>query len=320
MQVEGAVASLVGLMRCIWIIVVCGLLSLIGVPARADHESSKQPQLWTPHDEAERLGAMEVPGGMVLVPAGSFLMGSDPRKDRAAGPQEQPQHEVYLDTFRIDRFEVSNVEYLRFVLGTGADWPKFWRENPFPEKATLHPVINVSWREADAFCRWAGKRLPTEAEWEKAARGVDGRIFPWGNEPAGWIKSNIAHPGSKRGFKYPPLANINRYDKGASPYGVYQMAGNVSEWVSDWFDPEYYRHGHDKNPQGPTTGELKVFRGGSWNEDPEVARSAGRNGGPPDRESYLTGFRCAKFGDDSSGEASTVDHDGVVQKAMQFSQ
>ncbi|HRI39976.1 MAG TPA: formylglycine-generating enzyme family protein, partial [Nitrospira sp.] len=258
-------------------------------------------------------------GGMVLVPAGSFLMGSDPRKDRAAGPQEQPQHEVYLDPFRIDRFEVSNVEYLRFVLGTGADWPKFWRENPFHEKAALHPVINVSWHEADAFCRWAGKRLPTEAEWEKAARGGDGRIFPWGNEPAGWIKSNIAHPGSKRGFKYPPLANINRYDKGASPYGVYQMAGNVSEWVSDWFDPEYYRHGHDKNPQGPTTGELKVFRGGSWNEDPEVARSAGRNGGLPDRESYLTGFRCAKSGDDDSGEASIIDHDSAFQKVMQFS-
>lgn len=306
-------------MRLIIIVIVCSLVWFVVPSTWADHESSKQPSLWTPLDEAERLGAMEVPGGMVLVPAGSFLMGSDPRKDRAAGPQEQPQHEVYLDPFRIDRFEVSNVEYLRFVLGTGADWPKFWRENPFHEKAALHPVINVSWHEADAFCRWAGKRLPTEAEWEKAARGGDGRIFPWGNEPAGWIKSNIAHPGSKRGFKYPPLANINRYDKGASPYGVYQMAGNVSEWVSDWFDPEYYRHGHDKNPHGPTTGELKVFRGGSWNEDPEVARSAGRNGGLPDRESYLTGFRCAKSGDDDSGEASIIDHDSAVQKVMQFS-
>lgn len=306
-------------MRLIIIVIVCSLVWFVVPSTWADHESSKQPSLWTPLDEAERLGAMEVPGGMVLVPAGSFLMGSDPRKDRAAGPQEQPQHEVYLDPFRIDRFEVSNVEYLRFVLGTGADWPKFWRENPFHEKAALHPVINVSWHEADAFCRWAGKRLPTEAEWEKAARGGDGRIFPWGNEPAGWIKSNIAHPGSKRGFKYPPLANINRYDKGASPYGVYQMAGNVSEWVSDWFDPEYYRHGHDKNPQGPTTGDLKVFRGGSWNEDPEVARSAGRNGGLPDRESYLTGFRCAKSGDDDSGEASIIDHDSAVQKVMQFS-
>jgi iron(II)-dependent oxidoreductase len=261
--------------------------------AHANHESSKQPPLWTPLDEAERLATIEVPGGMAFVPGGEFLMGSDPRKDRAAGPQELPQHRVYLDAFAIDRYEVSNVEYLRFVLATGTDWPKFWRTSPFPEKAALHPVINVSWQDADAYCRWTGKRLPTEAEWEKAARGEDGRIFPWGDEPAGWIKSNIAHSGSKRGFKYPPLANINRYDKGVSPYGVYQMAGNVSEWVSDWFDPEYYQRGDRDNPKGPETGDLKVFRGGSWNEDPEVARSAGRNGGEIDRRSYLTGFRCA---------------------------
>lgn len=275
---------------------VVGLLVflLMATSALADHESSKQPPLWTALDEAERLAAIEIPGGMIVVPAGSFLMGSDPRKDRAAGPQEFPQRRVHLDTFRIDRYEVSNVDYLRFVLGTGADWPKFWRENPFPEKVSLHPVINVSWYEADAYCQWAGKRLPSEAEWEKAARGEQAPIFPWGDEPAGWIKSNIAHPGSKRGFKYPPLANVTRYDKGVSPYGAYQMAGNVSEWVSDWFDPEYYRRGVDVNPQGPDTGEMKVFRGGSWNEDPEVARSAGRNAGPPDRRSYLTGFRCAQ--------------------------
>jgi len=264
--------------------------------ARATHESSAQPPLWTSLEDVERMATIEVPGGMVAVPAGEFLMGSDPQKDRAAGPQEFPQHPVYLDAFEIDRYEVSNVEYLRFVLATGADWPQFWRAKPFPDKMALHPVINVSWQEADAYCRWAGKRLPTEAEWEKAARGGDGRVFPWGDEPAGWIKSNIAHPGSKRGAKYPPLANINRYDKGASPYGVYQMAGNVSEWVSDWFDPEYYKHGHNANPQGPETGDLKVFRGGSWNEDPEVARSAGRNGGEVTRKSYLTGFRCARSG------------------------
>ena len=267
--------------------------------ALANHESSKQPPLWTALDEAERLATIEVPGGMALVPTGEFLMGSDPQKDRAAGPQEQPMHRVYLDAFRIDRYEVSNVEYLRFVLATGMDWPKFWRESPFPEKVALHPVINVSWHEADAYCRWAGKRLPTEAEWEKAARGEDGRVFPWGNEPAGWIKSNIAHPGSKRGFKYPPLANVNRYDKGVSPYGVYQMAGNVSEWVADWFDPEYYQRSLSGNPTGPAAGELKVFRGGSWNEDPEVARSAGRNADTPDHRSYLIGFRCARSERDS---------------------
>lgn len=283
--------------------------------AHANHESSAQPPLWTPLDGAERLAAMETPEGMVTVPAGWFLMGSDLKLDRAAGPQELPQHRVFLDLFEIDIYEVSNVDYLRFVLATGMDWPKFWRENPFPEKAALHPVINVSWNEADAYCRWAGKRLPTEAEWEKAARGEDGRLFPWGNEPAGWIKSNIAHPGSKRGFKYPPLANVNRYDRGVSPYGVHQMAGNVSEWVSDWFDPEYYRREENRNPTGPRQGEDKVFRGGSWNEDPEVARSAGRNAGAPDRRSYLTGFRCAR-----SKESSNVARQTSTEKEAVNSQ
>ena len=267
--------------------------------AHANHESSKQPPLWTPLDGAERLAAMDTPAGMVPVAAGWFLMGSDSQLDRASGPQEFPQHRVYLGPFEIDIYEVSNVDYLRFVLATGTDWPKFWRERPFPDKTALHPVINVSWNEADAYCRWAGKRLPTEAEWEKAARGEDGRIFPWGNEPAGWLKSNIAHAGSKRGFKYPPLADVMRYDKGVSPYGVYQMAGNVSEWVSDWFDHEYYQRHLSDNPMGPAVGELKVFRGGSWNEDPEVARSAGRNAGAPDYRSYLIGFRCARGERDS---------------------
>ena len=106
-------------------------------------------------------GPLSVPGGMVTVPAGEFIMGSDPRKDPAAGPQEQPLHRVTLDAFEIDRYEVSNVEYLRFVLSTGASWPQFWRAKPFPDKMATHPVINVSWQEADAYCRWAGRRLPS---------------------------------------------------------------------------------------------------------------------------------------------------------------
>jgi len=272
------------------LVVLCASVT----PAVANHESSKQPPLWTPLDGPERLAATETPTGTVTVPAGWFLMGSDPKVDRAAGPQEFPQRRVYVDAFEIDKYEVSNVDYLRYVLATGSDWPQFWRESPFPDKLTLHPVINISWNDADSYCQWAGKRLPTEAEWEKAARGEDGRMFPWGNEPAGWMRSNIAHPGSKRGFKYPPLANVNRYDRSVSPYGVHQMAGNVSEWVADWFDPEYYRRDENRNPTGPRYGVDKVFRGGSWNEDPEVARSAGRNAGAPDRRSYLTGFRCAR--------------------------
>jgi iron(II)-dependent oxidoreductase len=231
---------------------------------------------------------------MVLVPAGWFLMGSDPQVDGDAGPQEQPQRRVYLKAFDIDRYEVSNVQYLKFVLATGTTGPPYWKADPFPDKMAAHPVIGVSGREADAYCRWAGKRLPTEAEWEKAARGTDGRIFPWGSQPAGWLRSNIAHPGSKRGLKYPPLANVDRYDRGVSPYGAYQMAGNVAEWVADWFDPAYYRSAISSNPTGPSSGDQRVFRGGSWNEDPEVARSAGRGALAPDDRSYLIGFRCAR--------------------------
>ena len=259
---------------------------------RADHDLPK----WRPSGdaaEAARLAALPVPDGMVSIPAGWFLMGSDYHVDPDAGPQEQPQRRVHLDEFQIDRYEVSNVHYLRFVLATGRAGPPYWRGDPFPDKMAAHPVIGVSWEDANAYCRWAGKRLPTEAEWEKAARGTDGRIFPWGNEPAGWQKSNIAHSGSKRGVKYPPLANVNRYDRGVSPYGVYQMAGNAGEWVADWFDPQYYRQGADRNPPGPGKGGEKVFRGGSWNEDPEVARSAGRGAKAPDGWSYLLGFRCA---------------------------
>lgn len=273
--------------------VTAAALICVAEPGLADHLSPKHDP-WAEPWEMERLALLAVPEDMVLVPAGSFLMGSDPRVDRAAGPQERPQRSVMLDAFAIDRYEVTNVHYLRFVLATGATWPPYWMQDPFPEKLSRHPVIGVSWEEADRYCRWVGKRLPTEAEWEKAARGADGRIFPWGNEPAGWIKSNIAHPGSKRGVKYPPLANVDRYERGVSPYGVYQMAGNVSEWVADWFDSDYYRKGVNENPTGPAGGEDKVFRGGSWNEDPEVARSAGRNAAAPSHRSYLIGFRCAK--------------------------
>jgi iron(II)-dependent oxidoreductase len=242
----------------------------------------------------QRLAALDAPDGMVSVPAGWFRMGSDPKIDVDAGPQEQPQRWVYLDAFEIDRYEISNTHYLRFVLARGMEWPPYWSADPFPDARSRHPVIGVTWQEADAYCRSLGKRLPTEAEWEKAARGGDGRLFPWGNQPAGWAKSNIAHPGSKRGFRYPPLANVDRYDRGQSPYGVYQMAGNVGEWVADWFDPEYYGSATNYNPDGAPVGEWRVFRGGSWNEDPEVARSAGRGARPPDYRSYLIGFRCAR--------------------------
>ena len=164
-------------------LIAWGLLSSAAV--YADHLSPKHDP-WAQPWELERLALLEVPEGMVLVPGGPFLMGSDPKVDRAAGPQELPQRPVSLDAFEIDRYEVTNVHYLRFVLATGTAWPPFWMQDPFLEKMASHPVIGVSWGEADAYCRWMGKRLPSEAEWEKAARGEDGRVFPWvTNRPDG---------------------------------------------------------------------------------------------------------------------------------------
>ena len=275
-----------------WPVIIVGILIVIAVDAHGNHEESVRAP-WSSQVNAERLALMDAPEGMVAIPAGWFVMGSDPSVDRDAGPQEQPQRWIYLDSFMLDRYEVTNVHYLRFVLGTGAAVPPYWKDDPFPDKVARHPVIGVSWHDADAYCRWAGKRLPTEAEWEKAARGTEGRLFPWGKQPAGWGRSNIAHAGSKRGRIYPPLANVDRYEEGRSLYGVYQMAGNVAEWTADWFDPDYYQYGTSYNPDGPSVGQQKVFRGGSWNEDPEVARSAGRGANPTDHRSYLIGFRCA---------------------------
>ena len=270
--------------------------------ALANHESSKQPPLWTPLDEAERLATIETPEGMAVVSTGWFLMGSDPKVDRAAGPQELPQHKVYLGAFQIDKYEVSNVEYLRFVLATGIDWPKFWRESPFPEKAALHPVINVSWHDADAYCRWAGKRLPTEAEWEKAARGVDGRLFPWGKEYAGPSRANFGRTGlsgpvrdrPERLLLYPPIISVDKYENAVSPYGLYQTIGNVAEWVADWYDQDYYKTAPDRNPIGPETGTQKAFRGGGWMDSTTTMWVAMRNGTDPNTKINWMGFRCAQ--------------------------
>ena len=144
----------------------------------ANHESSKQPPLWTPLDEPERFAAMDTPGGMVTVPAGSFLMGSDLKVDRAAGPQELPQHEVYVDAFEMDIYEVSNVDYLRFVLATGVNWPQFWRERPFPEKAALHPVINVSWHDAEAYCNGPASGYRQKRNGKRRRAEKTGVCFP----------------------------------------------------------------------------------------------------------------------------------------------
>jgi iron(II)-dependent oxidoreductase len=241
---------------------------------------------------------------MVLVPAGPFLMGSDRRKDRNAYPYETPQRLVYLDAFEIDKYEVSAIQFLKFVLATDRQPLVDWRYDGgnFQESMAHHPVMHVSWYDADAYCRWAGKRLPTEAEWEKAARGVDGRLYPWGNEPAGLSRANFGRTGlsgpvrdrPERLLLYPPLVAVDKYENGVSPYGVYQMLGNVAEWVADWYDRDYYRYAPDRNPKGPPTGTHKVFRGGGWIDSTTTMRVAMRNGADPKTKMNWLGFRCAR--------------------------
>jgi iron(II)-dependent oxidoreductase len=229
---------------------------------------------------------------MVHVPAGLFKMGADWEFDN-----ESPMREVYLDAFYIDKHEVTNAEYKKFVDEKGHRvpfvdefWaqPFNWRHGTYPPGKQDYPVVLVSWEDAKAYAKWAGKRLPTEAEWEKAARGDDGRVYPWGDE---WDinKCNI-----KESFLDSTRA-VYEFSEGKSPYGCYNMAGNVMEWVADRYSERYYRHSPNKNPPGPIRGKERVVRGGAWDTNISLyARTAYRHNLPPEKRSASVGFRCAK--------------------------
>lgn len=250
---------------------------------------------------------------MVKIPAGTFLMGSDKKVDRNAYQPEFPQRKVYLDAYEIDKYEVTTVQFLKFVLATDRkpliDWQ--YEGGNFQETMASHPVMHVSWFDADAYCRWAGKRLPTSAEWEKAARGEDGRIYPWGNEPAGLSRANFGRTGlsgpvrdrPERLLLYPPIISVDKYDNAVSPYGVFQLAGNVAEWTADWYDPHYYKTAPDRNPKGPEKGTQRAFRGGGWIDSTPSVRPAQRNGTDPNTKMNWLGFRCARDAKDA-GDAS----------------
>ncbi|HEU4502032.1 MAG TPA: SUMF1/EgtB/PvdO family nonheme iron enzyme [Nitrospira sp.] len=250
---------------------------------------------------------------MVKIPAGTFLMGSDKKVDRNAYQPEFPQRRVYLDAYEIDKYEVTTVQFLKFVLATDRkpliDWQ--YEGGNFQETMANHPVMHVSWFEAEAYCQWAGKRLPTSAEWEKAARGEDGRIYPWGNEPAGLSRANFGRTGlsgpvrdrPERLLLYPPIISVDKYENAVSPYGVFQLAGNVAEWTADWYDPHYYKTAPDRNPKGPEKGTQRAFRGGGWIDSTPSVRPAQRNGTDPNTKMNWLGFRCARDAKEA-GEAS----------------
>lgn len=252
----------------------------------------------------ERVANWKTKGEMIVVPAGEFLMGSDKKTDRLAYRGEIPQRRVYLDAFAIDKYEVTNLHYLKFILATGRNPQLDWRYDGgnFQEAMAHHPIMHVTWHDADAYCKWAGQRLPTEAEWEKAARGEDGRMNPWGSQSAGLSRANFGRTGlsgpvrdrPERSLMYPPIIAVDKYENSVSPYGLYQTMGNVAEWVSDWYDQGYYKTAPDRNPQGPATGTQKAFRGGGWMDSTTTMRVAMRNGTDPNTKINWLGFRCAK--------------------------
>ena len=229
--------------------------------------------------------AREDERSMVLVPAGEFVMGS-----LAGDVDERPMRRVYLDAFFMDKDQLVVGQYAKFLEATSHNVPPEWNIM----SRAMHrnrPVVNVAWADAAAYCKWAGKRLPTEAEWEKAARGTDGRTYPWGDEPPSKFHGNM---NKELWNNHMGLTPVGMFEDGRSPYGINDMAGNVWEWVSDWYDPNYYSTAPLRNPTGPPTGNHKVVRGGSWGSGPEGLRSSERETRLPSFQGYGTGFRCAK--------------------------
>lgn len=219
---------------------------------------------------------------LAFVPAGFFLMGRT-----AASVEEGPQKKVYLDAFYIDKKEVGNAEYKTFIEATAKSAPAFW--NDATRNAPDLPVVGVDWNDADAYCKWAGKRLPYESEWEKAARGEEGWYYPWGNVFDA-SKANI--DGDADTFL--DVAPVDKCAEGKSPYGVLNMVGNVAEWTASYFEPNYYTTMPMKNPRGPDMGTRRVIRGGSYRTSSTYATTTYRSAFSPDSKKPFIGFRCAK--------------------------
>jgi formylglycine-generating enzyme required for sulfatase activity len=225
---------------------------------------------------------------MVAIPEGVFAMGFDGTQ---ALEDERPLHRVWLDAFSIDLHEVTTAHYAAFLSATNRPAPWLWETVDLNQHGD-RPVIGVDWHDAEAYCRWKGKRLPTEAEWEKAARGTDGRLYPWGNQSPTKEFANFAL-GAR--FSYGQvLLPVSDFEQGKSPYGLYQMAGNVYEWVADWYAANYYETSPGRNPPGPERGQFKVLRGGSWSDLPKYLLTYGRFKLPPETRNSYTGFRCVK--------------------------
>jgi formylglycine-generating enzyme required for sulfatase activity len=307
------------------IILLLGLL-LIYAAGRAITAQLVRPRLSDSGiDLIRRLATSEDPGlaevldrSVVNIPAGEFLMGSEAGRDN-----ERPQRLVYLDAYEMDRYEVANVQYRRFLQATGRQAPSYWLGDDYPPGQADYPMVGVGWEDANAYCTWAGKRLPTEAEWEKACRGTDGRQYPWGD---GWeprrgnvgISAPASSPASQIGSNdiwnaawqflqetptydgKPGLRPVGSYSDGASPCGVMDLLGNASEWVFDWYNWGDYSDMPTHNPLGLGPPWNHCLRGSSWynpvGTDAQVqilSRCSTRNSSHGSSDPRV-GFRCAR--------------------------
>ena len=244
---------------------------------------------------------------MVYIPAGEFIMGSDPGEPYFWGA-EAPKHTIYLEAFWIQRTEVTNRMYTECLADGACPSPEYSNSNTHPEyfndpAYADYPVIYVTYMAAEAYCQWIGARLPSEAEWEKAARGTDGRLYPWGNQELDSNRANFCDAGCPNPNEdeiesvfddgYQDTAPVGSYPDGTSPYGALDMAGNVLEWVSDWYAVDYYGSSPYENPSGPNSGSRHPIRGGSWYNGREGLRAAARASLAPDGTYETLGFRCA---------------------------
>lgn len=247
------------------------------------------------------LGASGAPTGKdgaptVLIPEGAFTMGSNDGL-----PNERPEHKVWLDSYYIDQYEVTMTLYAKFMEETKRRAPPLWDEDAVVSSGN-RPAVGVTWEDADAYCRWAGKQLPTEAQWEKAARGTDGRRYPWGHmQPfvdianynrGQWVSYPITLQPVDSGVEGMSVRH-GTTTGGRSPYGIFHMSGNAAEWMADWYDREYYQKSPERNPKGPDSGEKKIIRGGSWADLPAGIRTTIRIAAEPDYRDLTVGLRCA---------------------------
>jgi formylglycine-generating enzyme required for sulfatase activity len=218
---------------------------------------------------------------MVCIKAGAFQMGSNsPGRDA-----ENPEHTVRLKAYCIDKFEVTNLQYKDFVDATRRGAPSHWRSRTFDSRRSNHPVTNVSWQDAQAYAEWVGKRLPTEAEWEYAARGTHTFDYPWG-KTCSPERLNFNSPEGN-------TTEVSKYPRGVSELGVGDMCGNVGEGVDDWYDPGYYLRSPEVDPGGPENGNQKCYRGGGYHGNRQDCRATARHPGTPSMTQQYIGFRCA---------------------------